>query len=261
MSFQPLVAQGGYLGWRLLTRTLETQKAILAKTTAVQRVHADLSQRLPQHDTAESLVADRRSLAPVLTAYGLEGEVKNRALIRKILEQGTSERTALANRMADKRYAAFARNMGFDGKKPATTQAGFADKIFNQYVDREFERLVGERDQNLRLALNARRELSDMAGRASTENTKWYEVLGNPPLRKVFEGAFALPSSFAKLPIDRQVSEMKDRHEKMFGSGGMAVFKNDDAVEKLIRNFLIRSQVAQGRAASGYSVALQLLSR
>ena len=37
MSFQPLVGQGGYAGWRLLARTGEAQKALVARDPQVAR--------------------------------------------------------------------------------------------------------------------------------------------------------------------------------------------------------------------------------
>lgn len=260
MSFVPLTGGGGYLGWKLLTRTMEAQKATLAGSAEIGRVKDRLTSGLRTIETAAQLVSDHKVLAPALTAYGLEGDIRNRFLVQKILSDGVADPASLGRRMADKRYARMAEDFRFDSATPATKDAGFADKLFERYLDREFERRVGEQDQNLRLALNARRELTALAARDGNENTKWYEVLGSPPLRKVFEGAFGLGSAFGKLPIDRQLSEIRSRAEKMFGSSKMEVFIRPEATEKLNRMFLLRSGMAQAAAQNPYSVALTLLS-
>ncbi|MDM7255856.1 MAG: DUF1217 domain-containing protein [Paracoccus sp. (in: a-proteobacteria)] len=261
MSFIPLTGGGGYLGWKLLTRTMGAQKAILENSAEVGRKKTKLREGLGKVTTAEQLVSDRSVLAPALTAYGLEGDIRNRFLIQKILSEGVSDPRGLASRMADKRYARMATDFRFDSPAPATSDPAFGKKLFRAYLDREFERRVGETDQNLRLALNAQRELKNLAGRESNENTKWYEVLGTAPLRKVFEGAFGLGTSFGKLPIDRQLSEMRSRADKMFGSSKMEVFSQPEATEKLIRTFLVRSSMTQAATQNPYSTALALLSR
>lgn len=68
-------------------------------------------------------------------------------------------------------------------------------------MQREFETRIGAGDEMLRFALNARRELQEIGNRTSNDKTLWYEVLGSPPLRKVFEGAlgFGLWDSLWKI--------------------------------------------------------------
>lgn len=96
-------------------------------------------------------------------------------------------------------------------------------------------------------------------GRASTNNTKWYEVMGNQPLRKVFEGAFGFDRSYAKLPIDRQLQEFARAAELHFGSDQVSQFSDTGKVDELVRSFLARSALQQNAATSQFSVALTLL--
>lgn len=264
MIFQPALPLGGYVGWRFLNRTMETQQAALARSPQVSRDVDHFRSRIGQIDSAEALVSDRRLLRVALGAFGLESDINNRFFIRKVLEDGTLDPKALGNRLADKRYLEFSRAFGFgDFDVPRSKLSDFGDRIAKAFVTRQFEVAVGGQDENLRLALTLRRELGDIAARDTSDRTRWFSVLGNPPLRKAFETAFGLPASFATLDIDRQLSVMQTRARSSFGNDTVAQFANPDRMEALTRRFLLRADAAApggGMAPSAPgSAALQLL--
>lgn len=261
MTYQVFTGTGGLAGWALLNRTADRQRDLVAADGAVTTATANFRAKIGSVTTADELLSDYRLLNVALRAFGLEGDIGNRAFIRKVLESDLSEKGSLANRLSNKSYQRLAEAFGFSpGQQLQTKKAGFANKITAQYVEREFEARVGAQDQNLRLALNARRELAAISGRASSNDTKWYEVLGSKPLRTVFEGAFGFGSAYGKLPIDRQLQEFSNAAQKMFGSSDMSQFTNPDTVEKLVRNSLARSAIQVDTATNRYSTALTLLS-
>lgn len=102
---------------------------------------------------------------------------------------GTLTTGALANRLADKQYQKLSAAFGFgDFPIPITQISTFPDKILSAYETRQFESAVGDQNGDLRLALNTQRDLPTIAGKAgSSEDAKWFTIMGNPPLRKVFE--------------------------------------------------------------------------
>ena len=261
MSFQVLTGGGGLAGWSLLNRTATRQRDLVAAAGAVVTATNNFRAKIGSVASADDFLSDYRLLNVALRAFGLEGDIGNRGFIRKVLESDLSDKGSLANRLSNKSYQRLAEAFAFNGSGPPQTQkAGFADKIAAQYVDREFEARVGEGDQNLRLALNARRELASLADRSSTNDTKWFEVLGSKPLRTVFAGAFGFGAAYGKLPIDRQLEEFTKGARKMFGSDDMQQFSSPDKVEKLVRNFLARSAIQVDSATNRYSTALSLLS-
>ena len=261
MSFRVLTGGGGLAGWSLLNRTADRQRALVANDGAVKSAASHYRQNIGQIGSANELLSDYRLLNVSLRAFGLQADIGNKAFLRKILESDLSDSGSLANKLSNKSYRKFAEAFGLGAEKAATTEnRGFADKIVSQYIEREFETRVGESDENLRLALNARRELSTMATASSTNDTKWYEVLGSTPLHKVFQGAFGFSNAYGKLPIDRQLQEYKAAATKMFGSDDMSRFAESGQVEKLIRNFLARSAIQVDSATNRYSTALTLLS-
>lgn len=258
MTIQPLLPASGYTGWRYLQRTLETQQSRMQSTAAAQRDEAYFREKIGAVTSAADLVADRRLLKVALGAFGLQDDLNSRYFIRKVLEEGTTASDSLANKLTDKSYAALSAAFGFDLETPNTATEGFADSILTKYAVRQFETAVGEQDDNLRLALNARRELGELASASSSDATKWYSIMGSSPLREVFETAFGLPSSFGSLDIDLQMKTLRERAKSIFGSSDIAQFTNEASVEKLVRTFLLRAQINEG-VSTASSPALAIL--
>jgi hypothetical protein len=260
MTFVPVVPFVGYSGWRFLERTLEPQQAAFAKSQPIVRETDYFRDNIGKVMRAEDLVDDRRLLSVALGAFGLDDDIDNRFFIRRVLEDGTINDGALANRLADSRYADFSRAFGFgDRSVPRTITSGFATDLITRYEYRRFEKEVGVQSNDLRLALNLKSGLSDVLGRNSSDGARWFSMMGNSPLRKVFETALGLPSSIASIDIDKQRDIFKSRAQATFGTADMANFANSAQQEKLIRLFLVRSEAAQSGAVSGASTALTLL--
>lgn len=261
MSFAPVLPLSGYGGYSFLKRTLPSQKAAFEAAPALKRDEDYFREKIGSIKTAEALVSDRRLLKVALGAFGLDADINNRHFIKKVLEGGTLKEDALANRLADKQYLAMSAAFGFgDFAVPSTQISNFADKIVSAFKARQFEAAVGAQNDDMRLALNAERELATLAKRNIGENTKWFTVMGSPPLRQVFEKAFGLPKSFAALDLDQQLSTLRSRAEKAFGTSDVSQFAEPAQVDKLVRRFLVRSEVAAGFSSTTKGAsALQLL--
>ncbi|QCO55320.1 DUF1217 domain-containing protein [Pseudorhodobacter turbinis] len=261
MSFSPVVPFSGYSGWAFLKRTLPEQKEAFQASATLARDEDYFRAKIGSIQTAEDLVSDHRLLTVALGAFGLDDDINNRFFIKKVLKDGTLDSSALGNKLADKQYLALSASFGFgDSAIPSTQNPGFADEILTAYQDRQFETAVGEQDENLRFALNAERELAVLASRDSSEDTKWFTVMGNEPLRQVFEKALGLPSSFATLDLDMQLKTLKAKTEKAFGDSSVAQFSDPANLDDLVKKFLIRSEaMASFSSTSGASIALTLL--
>jgi hypothetical protein len=261
MTFAPLLPFTGYSGWAFLKRTIDSQKAVFAAAPALTRNEDYFREKIGDIRTAEDLVSDRRLLTVALGAYGLDDDINNKFFIQKVLEDGTLNSDALANRLADKQYLALSAGFGFgDFSTPRTQLSDFADKILEAYNDRQFETAVGDQNDDLRLALNAERELTTISKRSSSDETLWFTVMGSAPLRSVFETALGLPSSFAALDLDRQLETLREKTERVFGDSSIAQFSDPEKLEDLLRRFLIRSEAAASFSASTPgALALQLL--
>jgi len=247
----------GVAGWKVLQRTEARQIEAVAKDPVVVRSTAYFKDNIAKTAKAEELVKDYRLLNTALSAFGLEGDIANKAFIQKVLESDTSDSGSLVNRLADKRYLKLAQAFGFGNETPA---ADLGETVSQAYIQREFERRVGESDENMRLALNARRELEAMQKRSSSDKTLWYEIIGNEPLRAVFEGAFGFGDSYSNLSIDRQLEEFMKASTRILGSSSFKDITAADTTDKLVINFMARSQLTEPVAQNRYSAALTLLT-
>lgn len=260
MTFSPVLPFGGLTGWVLLDRTMDRQTELFNKSPQIVRDTEYFEKTIGDIQTAEDLVSDRRLLRVALGAFGLQDDINSRAFIRKILEDGTTRSDALANRLTDPRYKQLTEAFGFGDDESLQTQgSGFGAKITEQFRRREFEVAVGDQDQAMRLALNAERELGAIATDDASENARWFRILGNTPLRKVFETALGLPQSFAQLDLDRQLGEIKSRAERQLGISSLSDLADADVQDQLIRRFLVRDQIASFNTQSSHSIALTLL--
>jgi len=260
VTFQPVIPLSGYTGWRFLQRTLDAQTAAFVDSPVIERATAAFRDRIATVRTADDLIADRPLLTVALGAFGLDDDIGNTAFLRRILNDGTTADGALANRLSDKRYAQFSAAFGFGDAGARTALGGFADGIVERFERRQFQRAVGAQDDSMRLALNVAEELGALADRPGRDDSKWFAIMGSPPLRSVFETALGLPPSFGRIDIDQQRDAFRDRARTTFGTEKVSDFADPDMQERLIRLFLIRSDAgAAATNGSGASIALSLL--
>lgn len=262
MTYTPALPLTGYAGWVFLKRTAATQQAVLNAQPEIKRDEAYFRENIGKIDTAEELVKDRRLLKVALGAFGLENDINSKAFIQKVLEGGTLKSDSLANKLADKQYQKLSAAFGFgDFATPRSKISDFPDKILAAYKTRSFEVAVGEQNDDLRLAMNAEREVASLAAKTTTSNdARWYSVLGSTPMRRVFEKALGLPTTFSALDIDRQLEIMKEKSQAQLGTDQIADFDDAATMEKLVRRFLIRSEAEAYSSQYGASAALTLMS-
>ncbi len=247
MTFQPVLPFGGYSGWRFLQSNLESQQAQFAQSPVQDRDRDYFRENIGKVTSAEELVSDYRLLRVALGAYGLQDDLPNRAFIEKVLSDGVSADDALSNRLADKRYRAFSEAFGFGGTLPPSTQsATFADRVLSRFDRQSFEVAVGAVDSDMRLALTASREVPEIVAAGGSDATAWLTVMGNPPLRQVFETAFGLPSAIATIDIDKQIEAFREGAERTLGSADFSQFAEPEVLDDLLKAFTIRAQVNAG---------------
>lgn len=255
MSYVPAIPISGVAGWRFLERTAERQQAAFEKSADVKRQIAYFEEKIGSVTSAADLLADRRLLKVALTAFGLEDKIDQKAFIRKVLEEGTTDPDALAVKLNDPAWKRLSAAFGFgESTGGLTGTSGFAAKIVSAYKTRAFEAAVGEADDNLRLAMNFKREMETLATEGD-DGASWYKILGSKPLREVFETAYGLPSAFVNVDIDRQRDVLADKTDKAFGSDKLSVFADPEVVERMITRFLARAQMKAGAAATGPGAA------
>ncbi|AEI96256.1 MULTISPECIES: DUF1217 domain-containing protein [Roseobacter] len=259
--FTPIIPSTGLTGWRFLQRTYDSQFAAFNQSSQLARAAEYFEEKISSVTTAEELVADRRLREVALGAFGLQDDIDNRFFIKKVLEEGTTNEDSLANRFSDSRYKDFSAAFGLGpGEQLKLQDTGFAQDIIAKYRANSFEIATGSQDDSMRVALFAQREIPALATDDTSNDAKWFGIMGQPPLRAVFEKALNLPSSFGQIDIDQQLVVFKERSRAVFGTDEVSQFAGDEAVQDLVTKYIVRSQLDSFNAnTSSASIALTLL--
>jgi len=262
MTFQPLVPLSGYAGWLFLERTADTQRAAFNESAPIVRATESFRDQIGNIKTAEDLVANRELLSVALGAFGLDDDIDNKFFIRKVLEDGTIDQDALANRLSDSRYADLSNAFGFGTQGLTRTSLSFfADEIIDRYEAQQFQKAVGEQNNDMRLALNLAPALDDVVAGNSSNTGQWFSMMGNAPLRNMFQTALGFSSSFAAIDLDQQLDQFQERARSTFGTDNMAELTSPENQEAIIRLYMLRSETNASITNSSASVALSLLQQ
>lgn len=262
MSFQPVIVGSGLVGWNFLKSTQDTQREVFESSAEITRDTDYFLANIGSVTSAEDLVSDRRLMTVALGAFGLQDDIDNKFFIQKVLQEGTSDSSALANKLAEESYKSLANAFEFDSiLGPRTQYAGFGEEIVEKYRAQEFEIAVGDQDNSLRLALNLQRALPDLSEKSTSDDGKWFQVMGTTALRTVFETALGLPDSFSQLDIDHQLEIFREKSERRFGAGEIDELASGEYLEKVIQTYLLQEQVQSFEASGSGQVALTLLSQ
>lgn len=261
MSYSPIVVGSGLGGWRFLQRTYDVQFETFNSSVQLKRDVDYFEENIAQVESAADLVSDSRLLSIALGAFGLQDDQQNKYFIQKILTDGTADDDALANRLADDRYKKLSDTFGFGpGDLPKTGYSSAMQNVLEKFKVQQFEQSVGEQDETMRIALYAEHELSELAADDASEDTKWFTIMGQAPLRTLFETALGLPSSFGEIDIDKQLEIFKDRANSVLGDDSVAQFIDPQALEQLTTKYHARSQInLYASTNSSAATALSLL--
>lgn len=251
MTFAPAIPVGGIAGLALLDRTAERQFELFGRNPELRRDIEAFETRAGQITTVDDLMADRQVLRVVLGAYGLDEDLDRRAFVRKIIEEGSLDPEAFANRIADPAYREMAAELGFGDLGGRLVLSDVRERLVDRFQVRQFEQAVGEQDVDLRLALTFRREIARIAESEAVETSGWLRALGSRPLRRVIEAGFGLPTQFVALDLDQQVAELESVARRQYGAESPVVFADRANVEDMVRRFLVRSQIERGFGAAG----------
>jgi hypothetical protein len=174
--------------------------------------------------TASQLVEDYRLRRVALSAFGLQDDLPNRAFIERVLGDGVAEPTACrtgcptnATAPSPKRSASVGRCRQEPCRRASPTGSSRGSTGRNSSVRRGTGRgpaPCADGGSGIAGACRAR----------PADTTAWLSVLGNPPLRRVFETALGLPASIGTLDLDRQIEEFRDAADRILGFSDISRF-------------------------------------
>lgn len=189
---------------QLVRTNMERSLKTVAADPMVERQTEYYRENIRDIKSIDEFLADDRIFNYAMTAMGLEDMIYAKAFIRKVLEEGTDERGAFANQLADTKYKNFAETFNF--KRYGETTTSFArtqDAIVQKYHRQTLEVREGEQNQGVRLALYFERRAPDI--------TNAYDVLADRALAEAVYTSLGLPQEFAMTDIDKQAAYLEER--------------------------------------------------
>ncbi|MEQ8178207.1 MAG: DUF1217 domain-containing protein [Amphiplicatus sp.] len=252
MTFQPVIGIGGYGGWRILEATQTRQREAFEKSPMLARDIEYFRENISSAATAEDLVKDRRLLTVALGAFGLADEINKQAFVQKILEGGTEDASSFANRLGDPRWQALAKAFDYGNITQGSNilLKEFREDVIARYKSLEFERAVGDVDNDMRLAMNFKREIGALASSESADRNGWLKIMGSLPMRTLMQTALGLPESVAQLDLEKQQEIFADKALRVFGDKSVAMFKDPAKIDDAIRRFFLFQQMKSGPSES-----------
>jgi hypothetical protein len=149
--------------------------------------------------TVNQFVGNYRLLSYALQAYGLGDQINNTALIKQVLEQGTSNPKALANTLPNANWKAFANAYSFSATgSAAPTSSSSISTTTSDYVEQQLEADQGAEDPGVQLALYFKRVAPTV--------TSAYGILADKNLLEVAQTIFNLPATASSAQIDNQAA-------------------------------------------------------
>jgi len=99
-----------------ITNNLASMQAATAKSPDVKVATQYYKANIGKATSIDSFVNNYRLLSYALTAYGMEDQIQNTGLIKKVLQGGTTSSKSLANTLTDKRPTALATRSQYRSK-------------------------------------------------------------------------------------------------------------------------------------------------
>jgi len=207
----------------LVTRNLERTKALMEKDPATKREIDHYQANIKTIKSIDDFVKNDRILKFAMKAYGLEDMAYAKGLIKKLLQEGVSDRLSMANKMSNPLYKDFARAFDFEAKgAEATSAAAATTEAVQRYVQISLEKKEGEENQGVQLAMYFKRKASSV--------TTTMGLLADKALLKFVQTTFGIPETASKADLDIQVRNL-EKHINIKD------LQDPKKVDKLIQRF------------------------
>jgi hypothetical protein len=177
----------------------------------------------------DHFLEDKRLVAYVLEAYGLDGETVSNDMLRNVLTSDPFDKESFAGRLPDSRFRDLAAAFNFtaDGEigraQAQQVQSRSAIlKTIDLHVRQTMERDAGRENEGVRLALYFQRK--------AREVTSVFGILADKALFEVVRTALGLPAGMSQAELDVQAAMITKRLD-------IADLKDPDKVGKLVARF------------------------
>ena len=148
---------------------------------------------------ASDFVNNTRLFSYAMTAFGLGDMTYAKGMMLKVLQEGVSSSSALANTLDNPQILAFAKAFDFaDNGTSTTSSASLVSSVVSQYTENALETEQGQQDPGVQLALYFQQH--------APQATDVYSILGDKNLLTVVQTALGISPYTSAEPIDQQAT-------------------------------------------------------
>jgi hypothetical protein len=228
-----------------IANNLARSQKLEATQPSVKTASAYYKANIGKVQNINQFVGNYRLLSYALQAYGLGDQINNTALIKKVLEQGTSSSKALANTLPNANWKAFANAFNFSASgSSAPSSSASVSTTTGDYVEQQLEAQQGQSDPGVQLAL--------YFARVAPTVTSSYGVLADQNLLEVVQTIFGLAPTSSASQIDAEAKQVA----KLVP---VADLQNPTKLKSLVERFTAAYDAKYG-PASGSSSSLTVVS-
>jgi Protein of unknown function (DUF1217) len=187
-----------------VANNLTKWQTITSKSASVATQNSYFQKNIGSVTSASQLVNNPRLFNYAMTAFGLGNMTYAKSMMQKVLEQGTTSSTALANTLNNPQILAFAQAFDFAGKGSSLTQSqSFVTDVVNRYNENALELTQGKQNPAVELALYFQQHAPNVKD--------VYGILGDKNLLKVVQTTLNLSPYMSLEPIDSQYQLLSNK--------------------------------------------------
>jgi hypothetical protein len=198
----------------------------------------------------DDFLDDKRMVAYVLKAYGLESERISNDVLRKVLTSDPFDKDSYVSKLSDSRYRDLAAAFNFtsDGDigRAAAQQVQTRSsllKTIDLHIQQTMESDAGAQNEGVRLALYFQRKAANV--------TSVFGILADKALFEVVRTALGLPVGMSQADIDVQGAMITKRLD-------LADLKDPEKVSKFLARFSALYDVANGTSSTASAASIIL---
>jgi Protein of unknown function (DUF1217) len=186
--------------YNAVTRSGSSYAGSIASEASVEQQTKYFLDNIGKVTSAQQLVNNSKLYNYVMNAFGLSGQINEKALITKALEGGPGSGSFAAS-LNDPAITALVTAFNFKENGTTTTSSeSVQQQTISSFYEQTLENNIGQQNQGAQMALYFKR--------MAPQITSPYSILGDKTLLKVVETAFNLPSSLSLESVDTQASEI-----------------------------------------------------
>ncbi|PWB81941.1 MAG: hypothetical protein C3F11_13610 [Methylocystaceae bacterium] len=177
-------------------------RSIAAKSPDVAIQTKYFQDNIGKVKSVDDFLKDARLFDYAMTAFGLGDMTYAKGMMKKVLEDGVSSNSALANKLNNSNINAFAKAFDFAGAgAQATSSSTLVANVVGRYTEQALETTQGQENPGVRLALYFREHAPSV--------TSVYGILADKNLLTVVQTALGVSPLASAQPVDTQARLLK----------------------------------------------------